>query len=294
MKLVVKSKFADQFLQKAFGHKYIRKIPKRTGQGWYYIYQESFQKPILALKTIFGFKEDKISDEYEKNNIKKEFGADKKTFAAHILEYLTNKVKWDTFFSKKENREKTAKPVKMDAVKQGSNEKLGADSGGQGELTFEKKPKTTDDKPTLNRTLMRKVYSIYNKPEEKENEREERKDNVESGSGELPAGDPAVRAGEGEGNGNQHVSGDGAADDRGEPIQPVVDSGGRSGRDVRVTKRESKEIREACLKLLDSKTNNEMTADDKALLRQYEGAGGLVTRTQVSTAPFTNSTPLRK
>lgn len=181
----------DDYIQKAFGHKYLQKIPKRTGPGFYYIYQETFQKPINALKTIFGYKEEKISEDYEKNNIKKDFGADKKTFAAHILEYFANKIKWDNFFSKKENREKTAKPVKMNIVKQTSNEKLGVESGGQGELTFEKKPKISDNKPTLNRSLMRKVYNIYNEPGEKENEREERKDNPESGSGKLSDGTPA-------------------------------------------------------------------------------------------------------
>jgi hypothetical protein len=261
-------------LQKAF-HKYIRKIPKKSGKGWNYIYAETFQKPLAALKTFFGFKEDTITEDYEKNNIKTEYGADKKTFAAHVLEYFSNKVKWDQFFAKKENREKTTKPQKMSVVKQSSNEKIGIDNSGQGELVFEEKTKTEDNKLTLNRSLMRKVYGIYNKAEDNEYEREKRQDNAQSRSGELPAGTPAVRAGESEGNVDQYVPGGGDSDDGGQPVQPVVDTGGRSGRNVRVTKGQAKEIREACLKLLSEKTNEQMTEADKALLRQYEGAGGL-------------------
>jgi len=48
-----------------------------------------------------------------------------------------------------------------------------------------------------------------------------------------------------------------------------------SGRDVRLTKKQAKDIRQACLTLLNSKSDSEMTEEDKNLLRQYEGAGGL-------------------
>jgi len=43
----------------------------------------------------------------------------------------------------------------------------------------------------------------------------------------------------------------------------------------RLDKKTAKQIRKACLELLSSKTDDEMTEDDKALLRRYEGAGGL-------------------
>jgi hypothetical protein len=180
------------------------------------------------------------------------------------------------FFSKKENREKTTKPLKMRMVV--GNEKIGDVSGGQGEFKFEGKPKKTEnkkDKSVLNRSLMRRIYGIYNKPEDKDYEREKRQDNAQSGSGELPASAQAVRAGGGKGDGDQHVPGGGPADNGSQPVQPVVDNGGRHDRDVRVTKKQAKDIRQACLDLLNSKSDSEMTEEDKNLLRQYEGAGGL-------------------
>ena len=266
-----------EILNKALGHKYIYRFPKKHGRGWDYVYPDDLLHPIKAIKRLWGIDENKIAGDYEKNNIKKDFGADKKTFAAHVLEYFSNKAKWDFFFSKKENREKTAKPQKMKMVV--GNEKIGDESGGQGEFRFEETPRKAEskgnDKPVLNRSLMRRVYGIYNKPGDEDYEREKRQDNALSGSGELPAGDPAVRAGDGEENGDQHVPGGGPAGNGGEPVQPVVDTGGRHDRDVRVTKGRAKEIREACLKLLASKTDAEMTGEDKALLRRYEGAGGL-------------------
>jgi hypothetical protein len=155
---------------KALSHKYIRKIPKRTGKGWYYIYKESFLKPVNALKEIFGIPKKNISIEYEKRNIEKEYGADKKVFAAHVLEYLSNRPKWDNYFSKKENLDSTAKPVKMKIANSGAA-KLGVD--GQGELAFDKTPQRADTEVSLNRSLIRKIYNIYNKAEGKENERQD-------------------------------------------------------------------------------------------------------------------------
>jgi len=44
-------------IQKAYSHKYIRRIPKKSGKGWYYIYAETFKKPFLALHTDFRHKD---------------------------------------------------------------------------------------------------------------------------------------------------------------------------------------------------------------------------------------------
>ena len=55
----------------------------------------------------------------------------------------------------------------------------------------------------------------------------------------------------------------------------------------RLTKKTAKEIRKACLDLLASKTDEEMTEEDKALLRRYEGAGGLNEKEASSKAVLT-------
>jgi hypothetical protein len=101
MKLVINSNIAQEILQKAAGHKYIYRFPKKRGKGWDYIYPENLLHPIKTIKQLWGIDENKLTDDYEKNNIKKDFGADKKTFAAHVLEYFANKTKWDIFFQKR-------------------------------------------------------------------------------------------------------------------------------------------------------------------------------------------------
>jgi hypothetical protein len=134
-----------QELEKAFSHKYLRRIPKKNGKGYWYIYAETFQKPLNALNLFFGLQTKSISDTYEKNDINKDYGTDKEIFAAHLLEYLTNKLKWDNFFSSKGNREKYIKPEKHDDVTAAASN-------------------VKNDTPGLivNRSLMRKVWEIYN------------------------------------------------------------------------------------------------------------------------------------
>ncbi len=141
-------------LEKAFSHKYIKRIPKLTGKGWNYIYKETFQKPIKALQEFFGLSEKKLDSDYEKNNIQKDYGADKKTFASHVLEFFTNKTKWTNLFSKKEAQEKYKKPVKQSDVNKKASEK-GSEKPGN------KDNKKGEKTSFINRSLMRKVWSIY-------------------------------------------------------------------------------------------------------------------------------------
>lgn len=154
-KIVVKKSLFDrwnEYIEKAGGrsHKYIRKIPNSKG-GWNYIYPADFKKPIKALLSIFGMKEEKIDNAYEKNDIQNLYGASKETFAAHILEYLSNRAKWNNFFSDKKTRESYKAPGKT--------------TGGNKTKT----PGTSkEDKQEWNKSLMRKIYSLYNKiPEDK-------------------------------------------------------------------------------------------------------------------------------
>lgn len=139
-------------IQKSRSVKYIRRYPKKNGKGWNYVYADSWKHPLKALLECFGIKKKKIDDDYANANIKEDYGADRQTFAAHVLEYFTNKVKWDSIFSKKETRDKYKKPVTQRAVEA----KAAAVAGEK------KAPKAeSGDKMTVNRSLMRKVWGIY-------------------------------------------------------------------------------------------------------------------------------------
>lgn len=145
-------------LNKARSVKYIRRWPKNTGKGWNYLYPSDFLHPFKFLKEVLGVTDKKIDADYVQSNINKDFGVDKKTYAAHVLEYLTNRKIWDTFFSKKENREKYKKAVKQSELKK---DKVSPIIGkeNQPDLFEEKKD---SGKIKLNRSLMKRVWSIYN------------------------------------------------------------------------------------------------------------------------------------
>ena len=265
-------------LNKAIGHKYIRRWPKKTGKGWDYLYPKDFLHPIKALFNLFGFKKEKIEDDYTKNKIKKDYGADKKTFAAHVLEYFSNKLKWDTFFSKKENQDKYKAPKKTPPKKAGGPSGAGTDgvagdpASGSGKNVDKGKKRGDNKSVAVNKTLMKKIWGMYSGAGVKDGA-----DQSETGQGKLPATAGTVQPGENQGNGNRHGAGavQREAGNGGNAVQLPVESGERSGRDVRLTKKQAKDIRQACIDLLNSKSDSEMTEEDKNLLRQYEGAGGL-------------------
>jgi hypothetical protein len=279
-------------LNKAMGHKYIRRWPAKNGKGWEYLYPKDFLRPVKALLTFFGFKEEKIDDDYTKNNIQKDYGADKKTFAAHVLEYFSNKLKWDTFFAKKENRDKYKTPQKSTgkATKKtggttgagtgtgaaGPGGVLGDPGGGESKKSVDSGKKKGDNKSVaVNKSLMRKIWGMYSGKEGKDGT--DRENKTDPGQRELPATPQALQHGSAESEGGGHGDGTvlGEADNGGNALQRPIGSGERSARDVRITKKQAKDIRQACLDLLNSKSDNEMTEEDKSLLRQYEGAGGL-------------------
>ena len=101
---------AIEVLNKARQVKYIRRWRSKNNKRWNYLYKEHLQKPIDALASLFGIKREKLDDDFAKNNIEKDYGVDKNTFASHVLEYLSNKQRWDNFFAKKENLERFKKP----------------------------------------------------------------------------------------------------------------------------------------------------------------------------------------
>jgi len=122
---------------------------------------------------------------------------------------------------------------------------------------------------------MIKVRSIYSRKGAKENGRTGNRVGV--GRGQVRANIEQVQPGADQGHGDQHGAEAllGAPDNQGNALQLPGESGKRPRRNVRQTKAQAKGIRAACKALLDSKPDSEMTEEDKNLLRQYEGAGGL-------------------
>ena len=175
-KLVILKSFMesyyDNLIEKSTTHKYIRRVPKSTGKGYNYFYPEDFKKPLKALLSFFGMKEDKIDKAYENNNINQAYGVTKQSFAQHVLEYLTNRKTWNTFFANKANRDKYKVPEKA-GVKEKETVKV-SEKVIEGGKTVEKvteqvtETKEKNFKSSWNRSLMRKIYSMYNSvPEDK-------------------------------------------------------------------------------------------------------------------------------
>ena len=291
-------------IEKALSHKYLKKIatgnPKRP---WYYIYNETFLKPFTALKDLFGLSEKRISNDYAQNDIKKDYGVDKKTFAAHVLEFFTNKDKWNTLFRNKADRDKNKKPVTQKKVEQAFKER--ASKNGE---------KVKEPKRIINRSLMRKVWTIYSvegqridKAESEQEKHDNRsnamkgnknaekngvytdnlqgvengKDNTDTGREVLSAGTEKVRSGRSEETGGKNVHDTGAGDNAEQSSLGIVQSGiglGNADGDVnrergRVTKGQARKIRKQCREIL-KKPDGKITEADKAILSQYVGAGG--------------------
>ena len=174
-KLVVLKSLLDSYyegmIEKSTTHKYIRRVPKSTGKGYNYFYPKDFAKPMKALMTLFGMKEEKIDNAYKNNNISQAYGVTKEGFAQHVLEYLTNRKTWNTFFANKANRDKYKIPEKAQSGKETVKVSEKVIEGGK---TKEKvsveatEKKEGNFKSTWNRSLMRKIYSMYNSvPEDK-------------------------------------------------------------------------------------------------------------------------------
>ena len=163
--------YYDNMIEKSTTHKYIRRVPKSSGKGYNYFYPSDFKKPIKALLSFFGMKEETINNAYKNNNIQEAYGVTKQGFAQHVLEYLTNRKTWNTFFANKANRERykiPEKPVKAtETVKVTEKEIVGGKTTEK--ITVEEKETQEKNfKSTWNRSLMRKVYSMYNAiPEDK-------------------------------------------------------------------------------------------------------------------------------
>jgi hypothetical protein len=143
-------------MQKARVTKYVKRVPKPSGKGYYYFYtkqkfqdykdkgivpkEEKERKGILgawsALADYFGITGNrnsdetafrtKIQDEYSKHEKElKQSGADVSTFAQHLNEFLSNKEKWLAKFSGEKKEKGEAKP-KSEQPKSEKKESTGA------------------------------------------------------------------------------------------------------------------------------------------------------------------------
>ena len=168
-KLVILKSFMDAYydnlIEKSTSHKYIRRVPKSSGKGYNYFYPEDFKKPFKALLSFFGMKEDTIDKAYKNNNIQQSYGASKQNFAQHVLEYLTNRKTWNTFFANKANRDKYKVPEKPETKEKVEVKEKVIEGGNTKEkVSVEvKETKEKNFKSSWNRSLMRKIYSMYNK-----------------------------------------------------------------------------------------------------------------------------------
>ena len=168
--------YYDDMIEKSTTHKYIRRVPKSTGKGYNYFYPSDFKKPMKALLSFFGMKEDTVDKAYTNNNIQQSYGVTKQGFAQHVLEYLTNRKTWNTFFANKANRDKYKVPEKPE-TKETVEVKEKVIEGGKTKEKVSVEVKETKEKnfkSSWNRSLMRKIYSMYNKVPE---------DNIENKAG---------------------------------------------------------------------------------------------------------------
>ena len=180
--LVFNKVFLAEMLEKALKgsvreHEYIYRMPiaeKQSGKSirrykYFYVW-ELLSKPFEKLKEFFNVDQKQVDDLYEKNNIQKDFNADKKTFAQHLAEYFSHRKQWDDRFAPKENQKKFNKPVKMAVFKENvdtmtkdmdtpepESDQLSLFSQNDLKQTAEKKKKAWKANPYL----MRKIWGMF-------------------------------------------------------------------------------------------------------------------------------------
>jgi superfamily II DNA or RNA helicase len=141
----------SQKMQKARPTKYVRKWRGADGK-WRYLYKNDLFNPFKALINLFSFKKEKIKNQYKKMEIEKKYNIDEKTFASHLLEYLSNKAKWDNLFEiKKEGGGKVS--LKKESIPKTESKK---------------KEKFLEKKISFNKNLMKDIYNLFHKEQKNE------------------------------------------------------------------------------------------------------------------------------
>lgn len=201
------NEYFDKFIEKArkgeqVGGEYIYRENigenVRTSNGktvvrryrYYYIkdmLKDSAEKILSNIGNFFfkGNKEEiaKIEKAYESENIQKNYGADKKTWYEHVMEYFSHRALWDKRFSNKDTAEKWKKPVKTIATDKldvkGMETPADKAPAIQSETEKAKEKKAETKKWKANPSLMRKVWSLYTgKQEAKEEKQKETAEKV--------------------------------------------------------------------------------------------------------------------
>jgi hypothetical protein len=150
-------------------HKYIRVFTGNNGKDEY-IYPEDMKNPFKKLLSIFAITKERIANVFRSEKIEENYGVDENTFAAHVLEYLTDKAKWDKFFSNPTVAHKNKAPVNLNKKNPGVK--------AEDKKVAEKKE--TEKKMTINRSLMRKIWGIFNPAKDQDSEAMFNSGNTES------------------------------------------------------------------------------------------------------------------
>ena len=154
---------ADDEMTKARVTKYIKRVPKPTGKGYYYFYTKQQikdynergiapeEKPgkfnlLSTIKNLFGFQDEKqakekVKEDYKSNAIADRFSISLDSWANHLSEYFTNKDKWTAFFERKKEKS--------------PGEKKGGEPKGE---KGEKKEKT---KGIIKLSVMKTIHDMY-------------------------------------------------------------------------------------------------------------------------------------
>ena len=223
---------------------------------------------LQSFMSFFKFKEksqaeNKVKQDYVDNNIKDKFGASLLSWKNHVAEYWKNKLKWDNHFQKKEQGKTHTGSTKTGAgVKQSIAANVGAGVTNINSAKFDAK-------------LMFFIYNLY-----RSDKQNEKTGNTTDATGVRPAAVSAINkpvlSGGTQGHSLSDVPERKPADNGKVNVFSGGGTGERSGRNVsRLTAGQIKDLRQSILDLLKNKADNEMTEEDKELLRQYEGAGGI-------------------
>ncbi len=137
---------------------------------YYYISDMLKDSDEKLLKNIGSFffkgkpeEVERIEKSYETENIQKDYGADKKTWYEHVMEYFSHRSLWDRRFSDKKTAEKWKKPVKTVVAEKidAKGMETPADKAPEIKTSAENEKKSVAKKWKANPSLMRKVWSLY-------------------------------------------------------------------------------------------------------------------------------------
>lgn len=126
-RLLAMEKQAEENMQKARVTKYIKRVPKPSGKGYYYFYtkqqfQDYKEKGIVPkeeksggsvwdkLKSFFGGGAEEKVGKLHETVTKQGISITKNSLAEHLAEYLANKSKWDARFSGQKKEKGESKP----------------------------------------------------------------------------------------------------------------------------------------------------------------------------------------